>query len=117
MIRGRVHPCAMRRARRGANIEAPIPAHAPVFMPDVNPPPPSDRPDSETPAAPKPDASLLQVIGAVFWSFFGVRKGNAMRRDMVTMKPHQVIIVGILIGVLFVATLLFIVRLIIAGAH
>lgn len=86
-------------------------------MPDVNSPPPTDRPDSGTPDAPKPDASLLQVIGAVFWSFFGVRKGNAMRRDMVTMKPHQVIIVGILIGVLFVATLLFIVRLIVAGAH
>ncbi len=86
-------------------------------MPDVNPPPPSDRPDSGTPAAPKPDASLLQVIGAVFWSFLGVRKGNAMRRDMVTIKPHQVIIVGVLIGVLFVATLLVIVRLIIAGSH
>lgn len=86
-------------------------------MPDVNLPPPSDPSDAGTPAPAKPDASLLQVIGAVFWSFFGVRKGNAMRRDLVTIKPHQVIIVGILIGVLFVATLLLIVRLIIAGAH
>jgi hypothetical protein len=86
-------------------------------MPDVNPPPPSERSDAETPGAAKPDATLLQVIGAVFWSFFGVRKGNAMRRDLVTIKPHQVIIVGILVGVLFVATLLIIVRLIISSVH
>ncbi|HSQ80364.1 MAG TPA: DUF2970 domain-containing protein [Casimicrobiaceae bacterium] len=86
-------------------------------MPDVNPPPSPERPDAETPGAAKPDASLLQVIGAVFWSFFGVRKGNAMQRDMVTIKPHQVIIVGIVIGVLFVATLLVIVRLIISSVH
>ncbi|MGE5088518.1 MAG: DUF2970 domain-containing protein [Candidatus Levyibacteriota bacterium] len=65
----------------------------------------------------RPDATLLQVIGAVFWSFLGVRKGNAMRRDMVTIKPHQVIIVGIVIGMLFVATLLVIVRLIISSVH
>jgi len=86
-------------------------------MPDVNPPPPSERSDAETRGAAKPDATLLQVIGAVFWSFFGVRKGNAMRRDLVTIKPHQVIIVGILVGVLFVATLLIIVRLIISSVH
>lgn len=60
---------------------------------------------------------MLQVIGAVFWSFLGVRKGNAMRRDLVTIKPHQVIIVGVVIAALFVATLLLIVRLIISGAH
>ncbi len=86
-------------------------------MPDVEPLPPSDRTDAGTPPAPKPDASMLQVIAAVFWSFLGVRKGNAMRRDLVTIKPHQVIIVGVVAAALFVATLLFIVRLIISGAH
>lgn len=86
-------------------------------MPDVNPPPSSRQPDTGTPAPSKADASLLQVIGAVFWSFLGVRKGNAMRRDLVTIKPHQVIIVGVVIAALFVATLLLIVRLIISGAH
>ncbi len=86
-------------------------------MPDVNPSPSSRQPDTETPAPSRADASLLQVIGAVFWSFLGVRKGNAMQRDLVTIKPHQVIIVGIVIAALFVATLLVIVRLVISGAH
>ena len=61
---------------------------------------------------PPPQATLWQVIGAVLWSFFGVRKGAAMRRDAVTIKPHQVIIVGILFAAVFVATLLIIVRVI-----
>ena len=30
----------------------------------------------------------------VFWSFFGIRKGAAMRKDAVTIKPHQVILVA-----------------------
>ena len=54
-------------------------------------------------------------MGAVFWSFFGVRKGEAMRRDTVTIKPHQVIIVGILCAAVLVATLLVIVRVITRG--
>jgi hypothetical protein len=56
------------------------------------------------------------VIGAVFWSFFGVRKGKAMQRDAVTIRPHQVVIVGVLAGAAFVLTLLLLVRLIITVA-
>ena len=48
----------------------------------------------------------------MFWSFFGVRRGDAMRRDLVTIRPHQVIIVGILMAAAFVATLLIIVRIV-----
>ena len=47
------------------------------------------------PADPKP-ATLLQVAGAVFWSFFGVRKGRHMQQDTVTIKPLHVVIVGLL---------------------
>ena len=88
-----------------------------VVMPDLDPPPSTEQSDPGSPVASKPDAPLPQVITAVFWSFLGIRKGNAMRRDLVTIKPHQVIIVGLLFGALFVATLLLIVRLIISGAH
>jgi DUF2970 family protein len=71
------------------------------------------RPTPEPAPAPAPrNASLLQVIGAVFWSFFGVRRGAAMRRDAVTIRPHQVVIVGVLIAAALVATLLVIVRVI-----
>jgi len=52
----------------------------------------------------------------VFWSFFGVRKGNAMRQDLVTIKPHQVIIVGILVAAGLVVALLILVRLITRNA-
>jgi len=73
-----------------------------------------------TDSPPQPDppprpATLRQVVGAVFWSFFGVRKGAAMRRDAVTIKPHQVIVVGVLFAAIFVVTLLIIVRLVTRG--
>jgi len=55
---------------------------------------------------------LGQVVLAVFWSFFGVRRGDAMRRDLVTIRPHQVIIVGILVAAAFVVTLLVIVHIV-----
>jgi hypothetical protein len=80
-------------------------------MPDLMPPLEPDDTAPPATAPPKP-ASLLQVVEAVFWSFFGVRKGKAMQRDAVTIRPYQVIIVGILIAAALVATLLVVVRLI-----
>ena len=75
-------------------------------MPDV---PPREPPDtSDVP----PPATFGKVLRAVFWSFLGVRRGDAMRRDLVTIRPHQVIIVGILVAAAFVATLLIIVRIV-----
>lgn len=75
-------------------------------------PPPPAGPE---PGAP-PQATLRQVVSAVFWSFFGVRKGNAMRRDAVTIRPHQVIIVGVALAALFVFGLLTLVRVILRSA-
>ena len=62
---------------------------------------------------PKP-ATLLQVLGAVFWSFFGVRKGSALERDTVSIKPLHVIIVGVVLAALLVLVLVFVVRMITA---
>ena len=81
-------------------------------MPASPPPPAPAPPDPDRPARP---ATLREIVGAVFWSFFGVRKGEAMRRDTVTIKPHQVIIVGILCAAALVATLLIVVRVITRG--
>ncbi|HEY2907189.1 MAG TPA: DUF2970 domain-containing protein [Vicinamibacterales bacterium] len=58
----------------------------------------------------------MEIIGAVFWSFFGVRKGEVMRRDAITIKPHQVIIVGIVAAAILVALLLTLVRFITRAA-
>lgn len=73
--------------------------------PDAAPPPPRN-------------ASLLEVAGAVFSSFLGIRKGNAMRKDAVTIRPHQVVLVGLGLAAVFVISLLLLVQLIIrlAGA-
>jgi hypothetical protein len=71
-----------------------------------NPPPP--------PSAPK--AGLLQVVGAVFWSFFGVRKGKHMAADMSSIKPLHVVLVGLALGAAFVLTLIVLVRIIVSNA-
>jgi hypothetical protein len=54
------------------------------------------------------------VVKAVFWSFLGIRKRSAYQRDAVTLKPHQVIIAGIIGAVLFVLTIVTVVRLVIS---
>ena len=77
-------------------------------------PPPSDSDPPDPGRSPRP-ATLREILGAVFWSFFGVRRGDAMRRDTLTIKPHQVIIVGILCAAVLVAVLLLIVRVITRG--
>jgi len=71
--------------------------------------PPNDEP-------PRRKASLREVIGVVFSSFLGIRKGKAMREDAVAIRPHQVIIVAIVLAAVFVLTLVFVVRLILRAA-
>ena len=51
----------------------------------------------QTPRAAK--ATPLQVMRAVFWSFFGIRKHAEYQKDAVTLTPAQVITAG-LIGAL-----------------
>jgi hypothetical protein len=77
-----------------------------------------DSSDSGLPdPAPQPrPAKLSEVFGAVFWSFFGVRKGRHMQKDALTIRPHQVVIVGLVCGAIFVAVLLVIVRTIVRSA-
>jgi hypothetical protein len=84
-------------------------------MNESPPTPPSEHDAAASPPPPR-QATLWQIIGAVFWSFFGVRKGDAMRRDVVTIKPHQVIIVGLLIAAGLVVALLILVRIITRNA-
>jgi hypothetical protein len=77
-----------------------------------------ESPESRTPdpyPPPRP-AKLAEVFGAVFWSFFGVRKGKHMQKDALTIRPHQVVIVGLACGAIFVAVLLVIVRTIVRSA-
>jgi Protein of unknown function (DUF2970) len=70
-----------------------------AFMSDPNPPTP-------------PTASFLKVMGAVFWSFLGIRKKAAGEQDQVTIKLLHVVIVGVLGAALLVAMLVTLVRFI-----
>lgn len=80
---------------------------------------PDDQPAdaSQSPESPESrHASLLQVAGAVFWSFFGVRKGRHMQQDTLTIKPLHVVIVGLLAGLAFVLALVALVTYITRNA-
>jgi hypothetical protein len=57
-------------------------------------------------------ASVGQVAKAVFWSFLGIRRGRQHDRDAVTIRPMQIVIAGIIGAVLFVLTLVTIVRVV-----
>lgn len=60
----------------------------------------------------KPGATPLQVAKAVFWSFFGVRKRAEYEKDAVTLTLKQVVIAGIIGGIVFVLSLVMLVRFI-----
>ena len=80
-------------------------------------------PDTPPPASPTPEmstgskrATFAQVAGAVFWSFFGVRKGRDMLQDTTTINPVHVVIVGLVAGLAFVLVLVAIVTVIVRTA-
>lgn len=59
-------------------------------------------------------ASFGATMKAVFWSFFGVRKRRDYENDAQQLNPVHVIIAGILGAVIFVVTLLLIVKSVVA---
>ena len=71
--------------------------------------------DPDTPRSDEPApraAGFLQVLGAVFWSFLGIRKQASGERDMVTIKPLHVVVAGVLAAAAIVATLVALVTMI-----
>ena len=60
--------------------------------------------------APKASPTLLRAFVMVAWSFLGIRKGAEHRQDLLTIKPLQIVIVGIICGLLFVSFLAFVVN-------
>jgi len=62
-------------------------------------------PSEHRPEEPPP-AGFLQVMGAVFWSFFGVRKRAKGERDTVNIKLYQAVLAGLLGAAVLVAAVL-----------
>ena len=59
-------------------------------------------------------ASFGATMKAVFWSFFGVRKRQDYEKDAAQLNPVHVIIAGLIGAALFIAVLIFIVKMVVA---
>ncbi len=59
--------------------------------------------------------SFLGTMRAVAWSFLGIRKGKGYEEDVSQLNPVHVIIAGVIGAVLFVLTLVMLVRWIIGS--
>jgi hypothetical protein len=59
-------------------------------------------------------SSPLAVVKAVFWSFLGIRKRRDYEADSVELKPHQVIIAGLIGAALFILSLILLVRFVLS---
>ena len=59
--------------------------------------------------------SFLQTVKAVAWSFIGLRKGAGYQQDLQKLNPVHVIVAGIIGAVLFVLTLVLIVRWVVSS--
>ena len=71
----------------------------------------SDRP--ENPISRK--GSFLQTMGAVAWSFFGVRRSADHAQDVANLNPVHLVIAGVIGAALFVVTLLLLVKWVVSS--
>lgn len=55
-------------------------------------------------------AGFFRTIKAVAWSFFGVRRGRDHEADFASLNPVHVIIAGVGMAVVFILTLVTLVR-------
>ena len=56
------------------------------------------------------NASPLQVMRAVLWSFIGIRKKSGYEDDVARIRPVQVIVAGIIGAAIFVTCLVLLVK-------
>jgi hypothetical protein len=59
-------------------------------------------------------ASFLATMKAVFWSFFGVRKRKDYEHDAANLNPFHVIIGALIGAAIFIGTLVFVVKMVVA---
>lgn len=57
-------------------------------------------------------ASIRQVAEAVLFSFIGIRKKSDLESDAARIKPTQVIVGGLIGGVIFILSVLLVVKLV-----
>jgi len=57
-------------------------------------------------------SSPLRAVAAVLSAFIGIRKSSARDKDLASLKPIHVIVVGLIAAALFVAVLVTLVQVI-----
>lgn len=57
-----------------------------------------------------------QTVKAVLWAMFGVRKRAGLKEDIARLNPVYVILTGLLFGVVFVTSLVLVVRWVVGAA-
>ena len=62
---------------------------------------------------PPQQASFIRVVGAVLSAFIGIRKRGGADQEHLVIKPAHLIAAGIICAVLFIGTLVTLVRFII----
>jgi len=69
---------------------------------------------SDVKEAKKSEASFFKAMKAVFWSFLGIRKKDDYEQDAAKLNPVHVIIAGLIGALIFIATLVLIVKQVVA---
>jgi hypothetical protein len=54
--------------------------------------------------------NFIQTMKAVVWAMFGVRRKEGLREDIGNLNPVYVALTGILFGVVFVTSLVFLAK-------
>lgn len=54
--------------------------------------------------------NFFQTLKAIAWAMLGVRKGDGYQEDMAKLNPVHLVIAGLLCGVLFVTSLVLLVK-------
>jgi len=60
--------------------------------------------------------NLFQTLKAVLWAMFGVRRKAGLLEDIGKLNPVYVVLTGLIFGVVFVTTLVFLAKLIVSMA-
>jgi hypothetical protein len=60
--------------------------------------------------------NFLQTLKAVVWAMFGVRRSSGLREDVGKLNPVYVALTGIIFGVVFVTSLVFLAKWVVSMA-
>ena len=60
--------------------------------------------------------NFLQTLKAVIWAMFGVRRKSGLREDIGKLNPFYLALTGIIFGIAFVTTLVFLAKWVVSMA-